>query len=296
MNGISSRWAQERPEQPSTIETREHEIQAMEAVHHDRRPLIILSSLEGTLEDGMGFDSEMIEAAHDKTVVVATSRSADHPLVAEMWQNGLVNPSTPIIAESGNVLVSRHADGTTHTTERKRQGVWSGFVKILGQSALTPADVFVIGMGSAKGDAPIFKGADLSIGVTEGVADKVDIPMKRGTESAKLVLTRSANVEFVEIQPAAAALNKLRKQIDNIDQEIISVLAQRFNLTEQVGLLKAQHGLDAVDKRREKAQHARIRSLARQQGISPEMLEDIWTTIISEVVVNHKKLRGEQDE
>ncbi len=46
-------------------------------------------------------------------------------------------------------------------------------------------------------------------------------------------------------------LLRLREQIDALDEELLQVLSRRFQVTAQVGLLKATHGLDSLDEERE---------------------------------------------
>ena len=47
-------------------------------------------------------------------------------------------------------------------------------------------------------------------------------------------------------------LLSLRNQIDTLDDELILILAKRFEVTARVGKLKAEKGLDSVDETREK--------------------------------------------
>jgi chorismate mutase len=42
-------------------------------------------------------------------------------------------------------------------------------------------------------------------------------------------------------------LDELRNDIDEIDQKIIALLAQRFKYTEEVGIYKAKNQLNAQD-------------------------------------------------
>ncbi|MEI5617091.1 chorismate mutase, partial [Streptomyces brasiliscabiei] len=51
-------------------------------------------------------------------------------------------------------------------------------------------------------------------------------------------------------------LRRLRGSIDNIDAALIHMLAERFRATQQVGVLKARHGMPASDPAREEQQIA----------------------------------------
>lgn len=83
-------------------------------------------------------------------------------------------------------------------------------------------------------------------------------------------------------------LEALRAEIDEIDAQIVALLASRFRTTAKVGQLKARHALDAVDSQREAAQEARFRALAQANGLKPELVLRIFRSVIEEVVSNHR--------
>jgi monofunctional chorismate mutase len=83
-------------------------------------------------------------------------------------------------------------------------------------------------------------------------------------------------------------LSALRARIDSIDADIIALLGKRFEATNQVGLMKAKFELSAVDHERENAQRLRYTNLARQYGLSDELVQAIFKTVIAEVVANHQ--------
>lgn len=89
-------------------------------------------------------------------------------------------------------------------------------------------------------------------------------------------------------------LAKLRKDLDEIDATLIGLLAERFQLTQQVGIYKAEHALPAIDPEREKAQFKRIEKLAKETGLKPQFAQKILRTIIDEVVENHRALRSKE--
>jgi chorismate mutase len=84
----------------------------------------------------------------------------------------------------------------------------------------------------------------------------------------------------------------LRASIDNLDAAIVHLLAERFKCTQQVGRLKAKHGLPATDPQREAAQISRLRSMAEEARLDPAFAETFITFIIDEVVRHHRKLRA----
>jgi len=80
----------------------------------------------------------------------------------------------------------------------------------------------------------------------------------------------------------------LRAEIDRIDDEILDLLAQRFEVTAKVGELKARSKLDSVDPAREQEKLERIRALAQSKSLNSEFILDLYQTIFDEVVKNHR--------
>jgi chorismate mutase len=83
-------------------------------------------------------------------------------------------------------------------------------------------------------------------------------------------------------------LTALRLKIDEIDKELVKILASRFRVTEEVGKLKAQNSLQPTDPVREANQVARYRNLALENGINPEVVVAVFRAVIDEVVKNHR--------
>ena len=87
-----------------------------------------------------------------------------------------------------------------------------------------------------------------------------------------------------------AELGRLRDSIDNMDAALVHLLAERFKITQQVGVLKAEHGLPPADPAREAQQIARLRSLAVEARLDPEFAEKFLTFVVAEVVRHHEAL------
>lgn len=85
-------------------------------------------------------------------------------------------------------------------------------------------------------------------------------------------------------------LNQLRQRIDAIDRTLIATLGERFQVTKEVGLYKKTHGIEASDPDRERQMFEKIKLLAQQEGLNPEMATNIFRIIVDEVVKNHKSL------
>ena len=85
-------------------------------------------------------------------------------------------------------------------------------------------------------------------------------------------------------------LASYRKSIDNIDAALIHLLAERFKFTQQVGRLKATHGLPPSDPDRERRQIARLRALAEDAHLDPAFAEKWFNFVVAEVIQHHEAL------
>ena len=92
--------------------------------------------------------------------------------------------------------------------------------------------------------------------------------------------------------PVHAELLRLRDSIDNMDAALVHLLAERFKSTQQVGLLKARHGLPPADPAREAQQIARLRTLAEEARLDPEFAEKFLGFVVAEVVRHHEAIAG----
>ena len=93
-------------------------------------------------------------------------------------------------------------------------------------------------------------------------------------------------------QDAINELQSIRQSIDNIDAALIHLLAERFKFTQQVGRLKAGHGLPPSDPEREKRQIARLRALAEDAHLDPAFAEKWFNFVVAEVIQHHEELAG----
>lgn len=84
-------------------------------------------------------------------------------------------------------------------------------------------------------------------------------------------------------------LASYRESIDNIDAALIFMLAERFKITQKVGVHKATTGLPPADPGREARQVARLRELARAANLDPEFSEKFLRFIIDEVIRHHER-------
>ncbi|WP_169084878.1 chorismate mutase [Paenibacillus sp. PL91] len=88
----------------------------------------------------------------------------------------------------------------------------------------------------------------------------------------------------------ASRLEELRQHIDQLDSEMISLLARRFQLTEEVGIYKASNKLSAQDPSRESKQFNKITELASRNELNPEYAIAIYRCLMDVVILRHKEI------
>lgn len=79
-----------------------------------------------------------------------------------------------------------------------------------------------------------------------------------------------------------AALTPLRAQIDEIDSQLVQLLAARAKVTAEVGRVKQQHALPLYVPERELALLKARREEAEVAGVSPELIEDVLRRVMRE--------------
>lgn len=98
------------------------------------------------------------------------------------------------------------------------------------------------------------------------------------------------NTACLSAEEAKQELLKLRLSIDNIDNALIHILAERFRLTQTVGELKATYQMPPSDPQRESQQIARLREMAKSAHLDPDFAEKFLNFIITEVIQHHKAI------
>ena len=91
-------------------------------------------------------------------------------------------------------------------------------------------------------------------------------------------------------QQITSQLSGYRQSIDNIDAALVNMLAERFNSTKAVGVLKAQHDMPPADPVREEYQIDRLRRLAKDANLDPDFAEKFLNFVIKEVIRHHEQI------
>jgi isochorismate pyruvate lyase len=79
-------------------------------------------------------------------------------------------------------------------------------------------------------------------------------------------------------------LEALRREIDRLDSAIVSLLAERFRLVDQVIAVKQKSGAPAIIPERIEEVVGRVLAEARARGIPGESAEKLWRLLIAETV------------
>ena len=83
-------------------------------------------------------------------------------------------------------------------------------------------------------------------------------------------------------------LDKLREGIDECDAQLVALLARRKSITEQIGAIKQQTGAPLHAPDREATLLAARRQEAINQGVNPELVEDILRRMMREAYQNQQ--------
>jgi len=91
------------------------------------------------------------------------------------------------------------------------------------------------------------------------------------------------------VTQAAELLKDHRQSIDRLDAILVYTLGERFQHTQAVGKLKAEHALPPSDPAREATQIARLEDLAKRANLDPEFAKKFLNFIIQEVIHHHQQ-------
>lgn len=84
---------------------------------------------------------------------------------------------------------------------------------------------------------------------------------------------------------------KLRKEIDRLDSALLYILAQRFTCTDEIGILKSEYRLPALDAAREESQQKRLTKLAVDAALPEDVALEVFSTVTRIVRDRHERVR-----
>ena len=90
-----------------------------------------------------------------------------------------------------------------------------------------------------------------------------------------------------QVAETVAKIKSLRQSIDNVDTAIVSLLAERFKYTSQVGVLKARAGFAPADYKREDYQIERLHRIAVDAGLDAERYREF---VVTEAKRRHQRI------
>ena len=73
-----------------------------------------------------------------------------------------------------------------------------------------------------------------------------------------------------------------RDRLNGIDEQLISLLGERFEICREVADVKKEQGIPMMQSGRVDEVKARCKKLGEQQRVAPEFIEDLYTLIIGE--------------
>jgi chorismate mutase len=85
-------------------------------------------------------------------------------------------------------------------------------------------------------------------------------------------------------------LVELRKQIDEVDQQLLSALQRRMELVQQVGMFKKQNNLPPLDQKRWQEVLDAKKEFAKEKGLSESLVYDIYQRIHSAALEIEEKI------
>ena len=96
--------------------------------------------------------------------------------------------------------------------------------------------------------------------------------------------------------PSPATLEDARDRIDDINEQVVKLLAERKAVVDRLCALKAEEGRTVRDPEREAELLARVREAAREQGIPTDLDEPLFETILEHYVQSQGRRRDDAAE
>ena len=88
-------------------------------------------------------------------------------------------------------------------------------------------------------------------------------------------------------------LKNERSTIDRLDTTMVKILIERFSVTRQIGLIKAEHGIETYDRNREKKQLKALEKLVEDSDIDRKFIGKLMKLITTESKKKHEQIKKE---
>ena len=90
-----------------------------------------------------------------------------------------------------------------------------------------------------------------------------------------------------------SSLESLRHKIDHLNAEIIGLFSERLKIAKEIAKIKKERNLPVHDPAREQEQLQVLRDLAKLHGLSPAVIEEIFTLFVDYSKINMKMEIGQ---
>jgi isochorismate pyruvate lyase len=105
------------------------------------------------------------------------------------------------------------------------------------------------------------------------------------------------NYSMMKLLNDCKNIEDIRQAIDELDGEIISLLGRRFQYVKEIVKFKDKNEESIVAKERREAVISSRRKLAVENGLDPNVIEDLYRNLIDHFISEELKLiRGDNEE
>lgn len=87
-------------------------------------------------------------------------------------------------------------------------------------------------------------------------------------------------------------ITEIRKQLDEIDKELLNIIAKRMSLIPKIAEYKKEHNVQRHQPEREKEIIETKRKVAEELGLNPDLVEDIFKRLIEDAHRIEKEIIG----
>lgn len=93
----------------------------------------------------------------------------------------------------------------------------------------------------------------------------------------------------------AGKIEKIRKQIDRLDEGIITFLAERMSVMPEMAEFKKQNNIPVYQEKREEEIMRRLKKKSEELGLNEDFVEEIFLSIFNEAkriqqeIINNKE-------